>query len=191
MTAFALDEYVGLAHGHPESYAEVVRRDVTARRGLDPARVHVPDGTAGDPDAAADRFEAAIQASGGIAVQLLGIGENGHIGFNEPGSPFDSRTRRVRLAEPARRASARVFHSAHDDAQMAITQGIRTILDADAIVLVALGATKAEAVARAIDGPVSDDCPASTLQLHRDVTFVLDRPGASKLAACHDRPSRS
>ncbi|WIB62118.1 glucosamine-6-phosphate deaminase (plasmid) [Curtobacterium sp. MCLR17_007] len=182
VTAFALDEYVGLPPEHPESYESVVRRDVTEPLGLDPARVHVPDGVRSDPDAGAVEYDRAIRAAGGIDVQVLGIGANGHIGFNEPGSESGSRTRVVALAESTRRANARFFASVADVPTNAVTQGIGTVLEARSIVLVATGADKAEAVRAALEGPVTRTCPASFLQRAADVLFCLDREAAGRLS---------
>lgn len=179
-SAFALDEYLGLPAGDPQSYAETVRRSVTVPLRLDPSRVHVPPGDEADPEAA-HNYERAIAAAGGIDIQILGIGANGHLGFNEPGSPFDSRTRIVRLSDQTRRDNSRFFDSLTEVPTHAITQGLATILDARRLVLVASGASKARAVQRALRGPVSPDCPASILQLHADVTVVLDREAASGL----------
>jgi len=180
--AFALDEYVGLPVGHPESYHSVIAREVTGPLGLDPARVHVPEGDSADPAEAAARYEAAIAASGGVDLQILGIGANGHIGFNEPGSEADSRTRVVELAPRTVADNSRFFDGdAGRVPTHALTQGIGTILDAREIVLVAWGESKADAVARAVEGPQTADLPASFLQRHDHVTLVLDAAAASRL----------
>jgi glucosamine-6-phosphate deaminase len=181
--AFALDEYVGLPAGHPQSYAAVVRREVTERLGLDPARVAVPDGGAGDPHEAADIYDSAIREAGGIDVQLLGIGHNGHIAFNEPGSELDSRTRVEVLADRTRQANARYFRSLKDVPTRCITQGLGTILEARQLLMVAHGADKAEILAAALSGPVSPECPGSVLQLHPHVTVVADQAAATHLDA--------
>jgi glucosamine-6-phosphate deaminase len=182
-TAFALDEYVGLPAGHPESYASVIRRDVTVPLRLDPRGVHVPDGTADDHVSAAAAFEREIAAVGGVDVQILGIGTNGHIGFNEPGSSPDSRTRRVDLTPETRRSNARYFDTLEDVPRFAVSQGIGTILAARHIILVANGEAKAAAVARAVTGPVDAESPASFLQGHPDVTLFLDAAAARDLPA--------
>ncbi|MFC9773447.1 MULTISPECIES: glucosamine-6-phosphate deaminase [unclassified Pseudarthrobacter] len=179
---FALDEYVGLPAGHPESYAEVIRREVTVRLGLDPANVAVPDGGAPDPRQAAADYDAAIARAGGIDVQILGIGHNGHIAFNEPGSALDSRTRVEVLTERTRQANARYFASPDDVPTHCITQGLGTIMEARHLLLVVSGADKAEILAAALQGPVSADCPASILQRHAHVTVVADEAAAAKLA---------
>ena len=181
--AFALDEYVGLAAGHPQSYAEVVRSEVTERLGLDPALVSVPDGVAEDPHHAAALYDAAIRAAGGVDVQILGIGHNGHIAFNEPGSGLDSRTRVEFLAERTRQANARYFRSIDDVPTQCITQGLGTIREARHLLMVVNGADKAEILAAALHGPVSPECPASVLQLHPHVTVVADEAAAALLGA--------
>ena len=173
LRGFALDEYLGLPPGHPQSYREVVRREVVEPLGLDPADVEVPDGGAADPELAAAEYEASIRAAGGIDVQVLGIGSNGHLAFNEPGSALDSRTRVVELTASTREANARFFPSLGEVPTHALTQGLGTIREARSLVLVASGAGKAEAIAAALNGPVSPDVPASVLQLHPDVTVLL------------------
>ncbi|MFC6235826.1 glucosamine-6-phosphate deaminase, partial [Leucobacter soli] len=180
--AFALDEYVGLAADHPESYHEVIRRVVTEPLGLDPARVRIPDGLADDLDAGCAAYEAAIEAAGGIDIQLLGIGGNGHIGFNEPGSPLASRTRVTVLAPATRADNARFFGTVEQVPTRSVTQGVGTILDAEELLLVAQGASKARAVAQMIEGPVSSRCPASALQLHPRAVVVIDRAAAAELS---------
>jgi glucosamine-6-phosphate deaminase len=180
---FALDEYVGLPAGHPESYAEVVRREVTERLSLDPANVFVPDGSAADPERAANDYEAAIAAHGGIDIQLLGIGHNGHLAFNEPGSSLESRTRVEDLTERTRQANSRYFDSPADVPGRCITQGLGTILEARQLLMVVGGADKAEILHRALTGPVTPDCPASVLQRHPHVTVIADE-GAAALMPC-------
>lgn len=181
VAAFALDEYVGLDPEHPESYHVVTRRTVTEPLGLDPGLVHVPDGLAGDLDAGCEAYEAAIYAAGGIDIQLLGIGANGHIGFNEPTSSLGSRTRVKTLAPGTRADNARFFGSPDEVPVHCVTQGIGTILDARRLLLVAQGESKAAAVAAMVEGPVTSMCPASALQLHPDATVVVDRAAASEL----------
>lgn len=179
--AFALDEYVGLAPGHPQSYAEVIRRQVVEPLRMDAARVAVPDGASPDPAAAATRFETAIAEAGGVDLQILGIGSNGHLAFNEPGSAFDSRTRVTRLSATTRRDNRRFFDRLADVPTHSVTQGLGTILEARHLVLVAQGPRKAAAIARALDGPISTDCPASALRLHPRATVIVDRAAASGL----------
>ena len=181
VSAFALDEYVGLSPEHPESYHSVIGKTVTEQLGLNPELVHVPNGNADDFDEACDEYEREIVAAGGIDIQLLGIGANGHIGFNEPASSFASRTRLKTLAPQTRSDNARFFDSLDDVPLYSVTQGLGTIADARRLLLVAQGEAKAEAVAAMIEGPVATLCPASALQLHRHATVVIDEAAASKL----------
>jgi len=180
--AFLLDEYVGLPAGHPESYREVIRRELTDAVGLDPAVVHGPDGSAADPLAAALRYEEQLVTAGPIAVQVLGIGANGHLGFNEPGSSLASRTRVKTLTEQTRSDNARFFGGDVEAVpRHVLTQGLGTILRAGHLVLVATGEAKAAALAAAVEGPLSASCPASVLQLHPHVTVVVDESAGSQL----------
>lgn len=179
-TFFALDEYLGLASDDPNSYAETIRTTFTAPLGIDPARVHVPHGDAEDVDAACAAYEEAIAAAGGIDAQILGIGSNGHIGFNEPGSSFDSRTRRKTLTARTRADNARFFGPDFVPTHC-LTQGLGTIMDAGRLVLTALGSSKADAIAAAVEGPVTAMCPASILQFHRYATVVVDEAAGAKL----------
>ena len=180
--AFLLDEYVGLPAGHPESYRQVIRRDLTDAVGLDPEVVHGPDGSSPDPLRAARQYEEQLSTAGPVAVQLLGIGANGHIGFNEPGSSLASRTRVKTLTEQTRQDNARFFGGDVDAVpRHVLTQGLGTILRAEHLVLVATGEAKAAPVAAAVEGPLSASCPASVLQLHPHVTVVLDEAAGSRL----------
>ncbi len=181
VAAFALDEYVGLPPGHPQAYAAVVARDVTGPLRLDPARVHVPDGGAADLEAAAEDYERALADAGGVDVQLLGIGGNGHIGFNEPTSSFGSRTRIKTLTARTRADNARFFASPDEVPLHCLTQGLGTILGARRLLLVAQGEAKAEAVAAAVEGPLTSMCPGSALQLHPRATVVVDEAAAARL----------
>ncbi|MGN8244612.1 glucosamine-6-phosphate deaminase [Cellulomonas soli] len=182
--AWALDEYVGLPASHPESYHAVVARTVTGPLGLDPASVHVPDGAARDPHASAADYEAALARTGGVDLQILGIGHNGHLAFNEPGSPAGSRTRVVPLTVRTRQANARFFGGDVDAVPThAITQGLGTIGAAGHLLLVATGADKAEAVAAALTGEQSAEVPASLVQRHPQVTVLLDAAAARHLPA--------
>lgn len=182
-TAFALDEYVDLPRMHPESYYATIHRTVTDPLGIPYERVHVLDGVTPDHEGACAAFEAEIRAAGGVDVQLLGIGGNGHIAFNEPGSAIDSRSRVIELTEQTRRDNARFFDGDIDQVPThAVTQGIGTINDARELVLIAFGDAKADAVAALVDGPFSADCPASVLQRHPNATVVVDAAAAVKLA---------
>jgi glucosamine-6-phosphate deaminase len=180
-SGFALDEYVGIPEDHPQSYASVIRTQVVEPLRMDPSRVHVPDGRADDIEGACTAYEAAIRDAGGIAVQILGIGSNGHIGFNEPTSSFASRTRIKTLAPRTRADNARFFDSPDEVPTHCLTQGLGTILEAKRILLVAQGEVKADAVAAAVEGPVSALCPGSILQHHATVTVVVDEAAASRL----------
>lgn len=180
--AFALDEYVGLAEGHEQSYSSVIRREVVEPLGLDPRAVHVPDGGLQDIETSGQRYETAIAAAGGIDLQVLGIGTDGHIGFNEPGSSFASLTRVKTLTEQTRRDNARFFDSVDEVPMHCITQGLGTILRARHLVLLAFGASKARALADAVEGPLSASVPASAIQLHPRVTVLVDEDAASGLA---------
>ncbi|MBT2566714.1 glucosamine-6-phosphate deaminase [Arthrobacter sp. ISL-85] len=180
-SGFALDEYVGLPAGHPESYREVIRREFTNRVNIAPENVHGPDGTAADIPAACEAYEQAIAAAGVVDLQLLGVGTDGHIGFNEPGSSFASRTRIKSLIEQTRRDNARFFTSLAEVPHHVITQGLGTIMAARHVILLATGAQKAQAVRDFVEGPVAAICPASVLQFHPHATVLLDESAASAL----------
>ena len=177
---FALDEYLGLPTGHPQSYRTFLEQRLIIPLGLDARSLFVPDGGASDPDAAADSYERDIAAAG-VDLQLLGIGENGHIGFNEPGTAVTATTHRAVLSPSTRRANARFFDTVDDVPRECLTQGLATILRAARIELIALGERKAQAVARAVHGPASVECPASLLAEHPDARFTLDPASASAL----------
>jgi glucosamine-6-phosphate deaminase len=179
--AFLLDEYVGLPPSHPQSYAHVICAEFTDHVDIDSGRVHSPNGVADDVFVAATKYDALIAEVGPVDVQLLGIGGNGHIGFNEPGSSLGSRTRVKTLTEQTRRDNARFFTSADEVLRHVITQGLGTICDARHLVLIATGSHKAEAVAAAVEGPLTASCPASVLQLHPHVTVVVDEAAAAHL----------
>lgn len=181
VTTFNLDEYVGVAPDHPSSYHRYMREALFDHIDIDPARTHLPRGDSADPAADAERFEALIAAAGGIDLLLLGIGRNGHIGFNEPTSSLASRTRIKTLTEDTRRANQGGFASLDDTPRRALTMGVGTILASRCCLLVATGDAKAQAVARMVEGPVSAACPATALQLHRKATVVLDRAAAAAL----------
>lgn len=178
---FALDEYVGIAVDHPESYHSVIHRTVTEPLGMSADRVHVPEGAADDPDAAAREYDEAIRDAGGVDVQILGIGSNGHIGFNEPFTSFASRTHVVPLTQQTRSDNARFFDSIDDVPTHAVSQGLGTILDSRVAVMVATGKGKADAVAAMIEGPVAINMPASILQFHPEAWIFLDEEAASGL----------
>jgi glucosamine-6-phosphate deaminase len=179
---FALDEYLGLPPGHPQSYRAVLQREVVGPLGLDPALVHVPGGDGGPPATAGERYERDIAAAGGVDLQVLGIGRTGHIGFNEPGSSLASRTRVKTLTEQTRADNARFFAAPDEVPRHCLTQGLGTILDARHLVLLAFGEAKAAAIAGAVEGAVSSSLPASAIQLHPQVTVIVDDAAASQLA---------
>ena len=179
---FALDEYVGIDPAHPESYRSVITREVVEPLGLDPRRIRVPDGSLDGIEHAGDDYERAITDAGGVDLQLLGIGTDGHIGFNEPGSSFASLTRVKTLTEQTRDDNARFFDSVDDVPRHCITQGLGTILRARHLVLLAFGEGKAEAVAGAVEGPLTASLPGSAIQLHPHATVVVDEAAASRLA---------
>lgn len=179
---FALDEYIGLPAGHPESYRAVITREVVEPLGLDPALVRVPGDDDGPTEGAGERYEHDIAAAGGVDLQVLGIGRTGHIGFNEPGSSLVSRTRVKTLTEQTRADNARFFASPDEVPRHCLTQGLGTILDARHLVLLAFGDSKADAIAGAVEGPVSSSLPGSAIQLHPLVTVIVDEAAAAKLA---------
>lgn len=178
---FALDEYIGLPPGHPQSYRSVITREVVEPLGLDPALVHVPGDDGGPTEGAGARYEAQIAAAGGVDLQVLGIGRTGHIGFNEPGSSLASRTRVKTLTEETRADNARFFDAPDQVPRHCLTQGLGTILEARHLVLLAFGAAKAEAIAGAVEGPVSAALPGSAIQLHPQVTVIVDEEAAAGL----------
>lgn len=180
-SAFLLDEYVGLPRSHPASYARFVREHLTDRLDIDPGRVRGPDGGARDPVAEAAAYDALLAAEGPVDIQVLGIGTNGHVGFNEPTSSLASRVRVKTLSDQTRRDNARFFPTLDDVPRHVITQGLGTIRAARHVVLLATGEHKAPAVAAAVEGPLSARCPASVLQLHPRATVVVDEQAASSL----------
>lgn len=179
--AFLLDEYVGLPAEHPQSYRSVIRREFADEVDFPEDAVQGLDGEAEDLAAEAARYEASIAEAGGVDVQILGIGTDGHIGFNEPMSSLRSATRIKTLTEQTRQDNARFFDSIDQVPHHVLTQGLETIGRARHILLIGLGTAKAEAVAEAVEGPVAAACPASVLQLHPHVTVLLDAPAASSL----------
>ncbi|WP_316783876.1 glucosamine-6-phosphate deaminase [Streptomyces sasae] len=177
-----LDEYVGLPAEHPESYRSVLRREVLEPLGIGMGAFLGPDGTAEDVQAACEAYDTGLARAGGVDLQLLGIGTDGHIGFNEPCSSLASRTRIKTLTEQTRADNARFFDGDVDQVpHHVITQGIGTILEARHLVLLATGEGKADAVAATVEGPLAAVCPASALQLHPHATVVADEAAASKL----------
>ncbi|WP_372984035.1 glucosamine-6-phosphate deaminase [Microbacterium sp.] len=180
---FMLDEYVGLPPGHPCRYSTVIEVDFVSRVDFAPGAVRGPDGDAADLHAACAEYEKAMREAGGVDLQILGIGADGHIAFNEPGSSLASRTRVKTLTAQTRADNARFFGGDVDAVPYhCLTQGLGTIMDARRIVLVATGETKAEAVGQLVEGPVSARWPATILQHHPRVTVLVDEAAASQLA---------
>jgi glucosamine-6-phosphate deaminase len=190
-TIFNLDEYVGVAPQSQGSFHRYMQEHLLEHIDMESGRAHIPDGMARDVAAEAARYEAQIQVAGGIDLQLLGIGTNGHIGFNEPGSDFSSRTRKVRLEQATRVHEAANFPDGAATPEYAITMGIATILEARHLLLIATGREKAAAIAAAIDGPLTSACPASSLRLHDSVRIICDEAAASALGNRRDKGIRS
>ncbi len=184
---FNLDEYVGLPPTHDQSYRYFMDAQLFNHVNILKKNTHIPDGMTDDIEAHCLAYEAMVEDVGGIDCQILGIGGNGHIGFNEPGSSLASRTRVVELTEKTIQDNSRFFSSIDEVPRRAITMGIGTILDCQKLVLLATGANKAEAVAAALEGPVTAKVPASALQLHPDVTFILTEDAASGLTLKYRR----
>ena len=181
VTTFNLDEYVGLPADHPQSYHYFMWENLFKHINVPRENIHIPSGTAQNFRAFCQWYEEQIAKCGGIDLQVLGIGADGHIAFNEPGSSLGSRTRLKTLAEQTINDNARFFERKEDVPIYAITMGVGTILDAKRIILLANGANKADAVAAAIEGPVCSMITASALQLHPHVQIFLDEEAASKL----------
>lgn len=181
VTSFNLDEYVGLSASHPQSYHYFMNENLFKHINMARQNVYIPSGTTDNYEAFCRWYEQRIVECGGIDLQVLGIGGDGHIAFNEPTSSLGSRTRIKTLTKQTIEDNARFFDNPDDVPIYAITMGVGTILEARKIILLANGEHKAEAVAAAIEGPVTSMCTASALQLHPDTVFFLDRPAASKL----------
>lgn len=179
-----LDEYLGLDHAHDQSYWYFMHDNLFNHININPVGINVPSGTTADPDAECARYDAVIDSCGGIDLQLLGIGHNGHVGFNEPADHFSVGTHVVNLTESTIAANARFFASGDEVPRQAVTMGMRGIMQAKKILIIASGEDKAAAVAAACFGPVTPKVPASLLQLHPDVTVIADEAALSK---CLDR----
>ena len=174
VTTINLDEYCGLPRKAPQSYWRYMHQNLFDHVNIDPVNIHLPDGTNPDANAECARYDETIRAAGGIDLQLLGIGRDGHIGFNEPGVSFDLGTHCVELAESTIEANKRFFEKKEDVPRRAYTMGIRSIMLARKVVLVASGSVKARIVKRAFFGSVTPEVPASILQMHPDFTLVGD-----------------
>lgn len=181
VTTFNLDEYVGLRPDHPQSYRWYMEENFFSKVNIKKEQTFIPNGVAEDLEAECLRYEDLIKQAGGIDLQLLGIGSNGHIGFNEPGSEFGTITRVVDLAESTIKDNSRFFESIDEVPTQAISMGIKTIMQAKEIILMASGGSKADAIYAAVYGPVTTEVPASVLQLHPAATLVVDQAAASKL----------
>jgi len=181
VVTFNLDEYLGLPPSHPQSYRYFMDQNLFKHINIPPGNIHVPYGHAESVMEFCAWYEAQIVAAGGIDIQLLGIGGDGHIAFNEPGSSLGSRTRLKTLTEQTIKDNARFFSNADEVPRFAITMGVGTILEARRIILLASGRSKAAIVAEAIEGPITSQVTASALQMHRDVVVILDADAGAKL----------
>jgi glucosamine-6-phosphate deaminase len=181
VVTFNLDEYVGLGPDHPQSYRYFMEQSLFNDINIKPENTHVPDGLAGDFEDYCEQYEQQIRDVGGIDLQILGIGTDGHIAFNEPGSSLGSRTRLKSLTSETIRDNARFFGSAERVPRLAVTVGVGTILESRRCLLLAIGSSKATAIRAAVEGPVTAQVTASALQLHREVIVVLDAAAASHL----------
>lgn len=179
---FNLDEYLGLSPEHPSSFASFMREHLFRHIDIDPENTHIPAGIITDAGLVCRQYEAKIAKAGGIDIQLLGLGQNGHIGFNEPGEAFESLTHVTELTLETRQINSSGFGSAEKVPRYAITMGLKTIMQARRILLMAVGEQKAEAVVQAIEGPVTAEVPASVLQLHPNCLWVLDVAAARLLS---------
>ncbi len=182
VTTFNLDEYIGLPPSHDQSYHFFMQENLFKHINLDPRFVHVPHGMADDADAFCEWYENEITKFGGIDIQILGIGGNGHIAFNEPGSSLGSRTRIKTLTNKTIQDNSRFFESIEQVPRFAITMGIGTIMDSRELILLANGLGKSDAVKAAVEGPITGMCPASIIQMHRKATVILDNDAGSKLS---------
>ena len=183
VTTFNLDEYIGMSPDNPQSYHYFMQENFFKHINIRPENVYLPNGMAEDMTAEGERYEKLIEAKGGIDLQVLGIGQNAHIGFNEPDVKFAATTHKVELDEETIQANSRFFASIHEVPRYAISMGIKTIMMAEHVILLANGKNKAKAVYKAVCGDVTPEAPASILQLHRDVVVIVDEAAASMLPA--------
>ena len=181
VTTFNLDEYVGLPPSHDQSYHYFMYQNLFNHINTNPRYIHIPHGMAKDVDVFCEWYEKRIVECGGIDLQILGIGANGHIAFNEPGSSLGSRVRIKTLTEKTRKDNARFFKSMDEVPKYAITMGIGTVMDAKELLLLANGEGKANSIQAAVEGPITGMCPATVVQMHRKVYVLLDKQAASKL----------
>ena len=182
---FNLDEYVGLLPTHKQSYAYFMNKNLFAHINIPQHSIHIPDGMAHDIDGFCDWYEQEIQRVGGIDLQILGVGANGHVAFNEPGSSLGSRTRVKTLTEDTRKNNARFFKNKDEVPKYALTLGVGTIMDAKELVVLASGSGKAAAIKAAAEGPLTAQCPASVVQLHRKTFVIVDEEAGAKLTGLY------
>jgi glucosamine-6-phosphate deaminase len=182
VTTFNLDEYVGLPRTHPQSYYYFMWENLFKHIDIDPRYIHVPDGMATDVESHCEWYDNEIQRWGGVDLQILGIGANGHIAFNEPGSSLGSRTRIKTLTEQTIQDNARFFNTMDEVPRLAITMGIGTIMEAKEVILLANKSNKADAIKAAVEGPITHMVPASIIQMHRKAFVIVDREAASRLS---------
>lgn len=184
--SFNLDEYIGLSFMHPQSYHYFMVKHLFEHLNFAKQKTFLPDGTPDDIEAYCQEYSQKIANYGGIDLQLLGVGSNGHIGFNEPGTPFDSRTHVIELSENTRIDNGRFFDSMDEVPTQAITIGLQDIMEAHEVLLIATGANKAQVVSDLYESAVDEQMPASVLKNHPNVTFIVDKESAAKLptAAC-------
>ncbi len=180
ITTFNLDEYYGIKKTHPKSYHYFMKKNLFNHIDIKKENINIPNGVSKEMDIECKEYNDKLEEHQ-IDIQLLGIGRNGHIGFNEPGTPFDSTTHQVKLDEKTRQDNERFFDSIEEVPHYAITMGIKNILQSKRIILIATGKCKADAVYGMIRGPIDINCPASSLQMHDDVTVFVDKAAASKL----------
>lgn len=181
ITTFNLDEYIGIPATHPQSFRACMERELFSKINIKKESTHLPDGVAKDLDAECERYEKTIAAAGGIDLQLLGIGLNGHLAFNEPLSSLTSRTRTKALTPETRRQNASAFGSLDKVPTRAMTMGVGTVLESRWAILLATGSSKAEIILKAVEGPMSAVVTASALQMHRRCTVIVDEPAAEWL----------
>jgi glucosamine-6-phosphate deaminase len=181
VTSFNLDEYVGIADSDPRSYNSYMQTHLFGKIDIDPSRCHIPNGMNLDTEAECHSYEKKIQEAGGIDLQVLGLGQDAHLGFNEPSSSLASRTRLKTLTEDTRRANAAYFESIEHVPKHVLTMGLGTILEARHCVLLAFGRNKSDSVERMVEGPISASVPASILQMHPKCTVILDQDAAANL----------
>ncbi|MCK4894109.1 MAG: glucosamine-6-phosphate deaminase [Calditrichia bacterium] len=178
---FNLDEYVGLPREHEQSYFNFMKTNLFDHVNIHPNSIHIPDGMASDIEQECIAYEQKIIEAGGIDLQILGIGSNGHIAFNEPFSSLGSRTRIKTLTEKTRKDNTRFFDTMDEVPKYAITMGVGTIMDSKSIILLAIGKNKAWAIRTTVEGPITALVPATMVQMHRDATLMIDREAATEL----------